>query len=240
MNGRSVLVTGVGRDGQVGYAVARAFLRAGASVTATNVHDTVKALARRLGESEKAEERIAAVTADLTKGYQVEALMEGVRQRLGGLDAVVHVAGGLTVIKDVGATTDEEWEREMERNAHTTLVVCRAALPLLRERRGAIVTFTSPAALEGGARMGAYSAAKAAVVALTRSVAKEEAEHGVRANAIAPGMIDTAQNRAAMGDRDHVKWVTREQIAEVALFLASDAASGVSGEVVRVLGEGVV
>ncbi len=238
MEGKGVLVTGVGREGQVGYAVAEAFVRAGARVLLTNVHDTVESLATRLAERYDAADRVFSAAADLTRGYEVERLMNAARGRLGGLDALVHVAGGLSVIKPIGETSEEEWEREMERNARTTFLVCRYALPLLRRRRGSIVTFASPAAVEGGARMVAYAAAKAAVLALTRSLALEEAEHGVRVNAILPGLVDTAQNRAAFGENE-AHWVTREEVASVALFLASDAASGVSGEAVRVLGDGL-
>jgi NAD(P)-dependent dehydrogenase (short-subunit alcohol dehydrogenase family) len=85
-------------------------------------------------------------------------------------------------------------------------------------------------------QLGAYAAAKAAVVALTRALALEEREHGVRVNAIAPAMIDTEQNRAQVTDPRAVRWVTREQVAAVTLFLAGPAASGISGEVVRVKG----
>ena len=115
----------------------------------------------------------------------------------------------------------------------------RAALPLLRASRGAIINFAAPAGLRAQARLGAYSAAKAAVVALTRALALEEKDAGVRANALAPGMIDTEQNRAAVADPHSVKWVSRDQIADVVLFLASDAASGITGETIHVLGEGI-
>lgn len=142
-------------------------------------------------------------------------------------------------MKPLAETTPEEWEREVQRNARTAFLVSRAALPLLRASRGAIVNFASPAAIRAVANLGAYSAAKAGVAALTRAMAAEEAANGVRVNAVAPGMIDTEQNRAAVPDPDALKWVTREQIAEVVLFLASGAASGITGEVVAVVGEGI-
>lgn len=237
MDGKVALITGVGRRGQVGYAIAEAFLRAGAGIAITNVHETVEELAGELGELLGAEDRIAATTADLTRGYEVERLIGFVRRRFGRLDALVNVAGGLSVIKSATETTDEEWRREMERNAQTAFVVCREALPLLRRNGGAIVNFASPAGEHGAPRLVAYSAAKAAVIALTRSLAQEESEHGVRVNAIAPGMVDTEQNRSAMSDVEGVKWVTREQIASVTVFLASPASAGITGEVVNVLGE---
>jgi NAD(P)-dependent dehydrogenase (short-subunit alcohol dehydrogenase family) len=152
---------------------------------------------------------------------------------------LVNVAGGLSVIKTLADTETEAWRRELQRNAETALVVTRAALPMLREARGAVINFASPAGLRAQPQLGAYSAAKAAVIALTRVLAIEEKDHGVRANAVAPGMIDTEQNRKSVADPGSVKWVSREQIADVVLFLASDASSGITGETIHVLGEGI-
>jgi NAD(P)-dependent dehydrogenase (short-subunit alcohol dehydrogenase family) len=87
--------------------------------------------------------------------------------------------------------------------------------------------------------LGAYSAAKAAVIALTRALALEELPHGVRANAIAPGMIDTEQNRQSAADPATTKWVSREAIAEVTLFLASPVSRAVTGETIQALGDGL-
>ena len=109
---------------------------------------------------------------------------------------------------------------------------------LLRETRGCIVNFASPAGIRAQPRLGAYSAAKAAVVALTRALAIEEKQK-VRVNAIAPGMIDTEQNRKSVENPDQVRWVSREQIASVVLFLCSDAAAAITGETIHVLGDGI-
>ncbi|HEX7120533.1 MAG TPA: SDR family NAD(P)-dependent oxidoreductase [Longimicrobiales bacterium] len=235
MNGKVVIVTGVGARGQVGYALARAFLEQGARVAITDVRPDVEALARELGDDGE----VLGLAADLTEPDGAERVVAAVRDRFGRLDVLVNAAGGLSVIKPLAETTVEEWEREISRNARTAFLLSRAALPLLRESRGAIVNFASPAALRAAANLGAYSAAKAGVAALTRAMALEEAPNGVRVNAIAPGMIDTEQNRAAVDDPTAVKWVTREQIAAAVLFLAGDAGSGVNGEVVAVVGEGV-
>lgn len=235
MRGKVVLITGVGGRGQVGYALAEAFLAEGARVAITGLGPEVEAHARELAGRGEA----VGLAADLTRAEEAERVVAAARERFGRLDVVVNAAGGLSVIKSLGETTPEEWERELERNARTTFLVSRAALPLLRESRGSIVNFASPAGLRARARLGAYSAAKAAVVALTRALALEEREHGVRANAVAPGMIDTEQNRRAVEDPERVKWVTREEVARVVVFLASDASSGISGETIQVLGEGV-
>lgn len=233
MTNKVALITGVGQRGQVGYAVAERFIAAGARVGVTDVTANVLELARELGDN------AYGLQADLTDEAAVHGLIEQMRARFGRLDVLVNVAGGLGVIKPLADTEAAEWRRELQRNAETVFTVTRAALPMLREARGAVISFAAPAALRAQATLSAYSAAKAAVVAMTRAVALEEKDRGVRANAIAPGMIDTEQNRKTVADPESVKWVPREQIANVVLFLASDAGKGVTGETIHVLGEGI-
>ena len=227
---RVVIVTGVGHPGQVGYAVAEAFAARGARLVVTSRSEAIGERARALGDE------VVGVAADLTDPDGAAAVVDAVRQRWGRLDVLVNTAGGLHVLKSVEETSPEEWDREVESNARTAFVMSRTALPLLRQSRGAIINFASPAALGGGAGMAAYSAGKAGVVALTRAMAREERDRGVRVNAVAPGMIDTAQNRDQVSDGEGVSWVTRGQVVEVVLFLASKEGSGINGETVRVLG----
>jgi NAD(P)-dependent dehydrogenase (short-subunit alcohol dehydrogenase family) len=208
-------------------------LDAGARVCITDVTPGVNDLAEALGAD------VLGVQADLTDDVAVNNLVEEVRRRFGRLDVVVNVAGGLSVIKPLAETESAEWRRELQRNAETAFAVTRAAIPMLREARGAVINFASPAGLRAQAQLGAYSAAKAAVVAFTRALAIEEKNYGVRVNALAPGMIDTAQNRKSVSNPDGVKWITREQIADVVVFLASEIASGITGETIHVLGEGI-
>ena len=233
MANKVALVTGVGHRGQVGFVVAQRLQAAGARVCVTDVTPGVIELARDMGND------VLGLQADLTDESAVNALIEGVRSHFGRLDVVVNVAGGLSVIKPLADTESAEWRREMQRNAETVYTVTRAALPMLRHSRGAVINFASPAGVRAQAQLGAYSAAKAAVVSMTRAIAIEEKENGVRANALAPGMIDTEQNRKSVADPDNTKWITRDQIADVVLFLAGDAASGVTGETIHVLGEGI-
>lgn len=231
MRDKVVIVTGAGRPGQMGYALAERFAREGARVVATSTRHGIEEVARELGA--------IGVAADLTREEEAERVVATARDTFGRLDVVVNVAGGLTVIKPLGETGADEWERELERNARTAFLLSRAALPLLRESRGAIVNFASPAGLKARAWLGAYSAAKAAVVALTRALALEEKDHGVRVNAVAPGMIDTEENRRSVENLEEVGWVTRDEVADVVLFLASPASAGVSGQVIEVLGKGL-
>ena len=230
---KCAIVTGVGDRGQVGYAVARALVDAGARVCITSHGTSSVELASELGG------QTVGVQADLAIADDVARLIATAHERFGRIDFVVNAAGGLRVIKPLAETSAAEWESELTRNAQTAFLVSRAALPHLRAARGAIVNFASPAGERAVAQLGAYSAAKAAVIALTRALAVEERTNGVRVNAIAPGMVDTEQNRESVGDPASTKWVKREEIANAVLFLVSDAASGITGETINVVGEGI-
>jgi len=232
MEGKVVIVTGAGVPGQMGYALAESFLAEGARLVITARGPEVVELARGLGDGVSA----VGVSADLNRADEAERVVATAIETFGRLDVVVNTAGGLRVMKPLAETSVEEWSAEIERNSQTAFLMSRAALPALREGGGSIINFASPAGLRARAGVGAYSAAKAAVIALTRALALEEREHGVRVNAIAPGMIDTEQNLAEVSDPESVRWVTRDQIAEVVLFLAGEAGSGVSGETIEVVG----
>lgn len=227
-----VIITGVSDRGQVGYAVAERFLAAGARLVITGRSEAVHDAAAGLGEKGT----VRAVQADLTSPIEAEHVVQAARDGFGRLDVVINCAGGLRVSKPVADTETEEWRGEVERNAETAFNVCRAALPLLRESHGAIVNFASPAGVRAVANMAAHSAAKAAVVALTRALALEERAHGVRVNAIAPGLIETEQNRRSTTNPERARWVRREDVAEVTLFLASAAAAAITGETIHVTG----
>ena len=224
--GSVVLITGVGKAGQVGHAMAEAFRERGARLVLVGRSPEVEARAAELGGD------AVAVRADLATEAGAAAAVEAARARWGRLDTVVNAVGGLRVVKSLAETTPAEWSAEIERNAGTAFLVSRAALPLLRESRGSIVNFASPAGARAVARLGAYSAAKAGVISLTRAMALEERTAGVRVNAVAPGVVDTAENRASVEDSASAAFVSREAIAEAVLFLAT--ARGVSGQVLHV------
>ena len=125
-------------------------------------------------------------------------------------------------------------------NLRTAVVCCKAALPALLERgAGCIVNIgAGAAAARAAAGMGAYTASKAGVQRLTESLAEEVKDRGVRVNAVLPGTIDTPRNRADMPDADVARWVAPEAIADVIVFLASDAARAVTGASIPVFGRG--
>jgi 3-oxoacyl-[acyl-carrier protein] reductase len=226
-------VTGVGADGQVGQVVARAFAEQGASlVLVDRSADHVDA---RVNELTRDGLLAAGYPCDLTDGAAVNTLVGRIREKHGdAIDAFVHMAGGFAMSGSVAESTDEVWNRQIAINLTTAFITARAFLPMVRAGKGAIVFFASEAVLPGstGARTSAYAVAKSGVVALMRAIAAEERPNGVRANAVAPSSIRTATNVREMGDK--AKYVEREQVADVVLFLCSARASAVSGLLVPI------
>jgi NAD(P)-dependent dehydrogenase (short-subunit alcohol dehydrogenase family) len=231
---RVAIVTGVGGRGQVAYAVAETLLDRGARVVVADISSAVDGLARELS----ARGEVESVTADLTRPEGARRVVEAALSRFGRLDALVNAAGGFAGAVPVAESRLEGWTRELDRNATTVYAMSHAALPALRESGGAVVNFASRAADRAVAGLGSYAAAKAAVVAFTRTFALEEAEHGVRANAVAPGMVDTEENRRSVSDPGSVEWVSRAQVAEVVAFLVGEGASGVTGQVIGIPARG--
>jgi NAD(P)-dependent dehydrogenase (short-subunit alcohol dehydrogenase family) len=227
-----VLVTGVGRAGQIGDAVALAFGRAGARIVACDrnavgVTERVRAFADAGIEARPA-------AGDLTNPDVARLAVETARKHFGRLDVVVNVAGGLTTYGALRDTPTEAIDRELSINLKTTVLVSQAAENALAETRGAIVNFASIAYIQPSANMAVYTAAKAAVAGFTRSLAVELHPRGVRVNAIAPGTVRTVENVSQAGA--DARYVEMEHICEGVLFLASDAAGGITGTVMPITG----
>lgn len=231
--GRGIVITGVGREGQVGEAVATAFAEVGARVFLVGHQEgEVRARADALV---KAGRRAAGLGADLSDEAAVTALAERVRDATSGrVHALVHIAGGFARSGPIVESDSSLWSRQFTLNATTAYLTARAFLPMLRTAKGSLVFFASEAVLPGGRTAGisAYAASKSALVALMQSISQEEAPRGVRANAIAPTSIRTAANVAAMGS--DVAYVSREDVAKVVLWLCSEDARAVNGQVIPV------
>jgi NAD(P)-dependent dehydrogenase (short-subunit alcohol dehydrogenase family) len=226
-----IVLTGVGREGQVGEVVARAFAEHGARVAVVDVvKEEVEARASALRSTGH---DVRPFTCDLTDAVQADALAREVAASLGGrVDALVNAAGGFAMSGPVAQSDPAAWPRMFAINLTTAYLATRAFLPALRRARGAVVYFASAAVLSGRKIDGiaAYAAAKSGVVALMRAVADEERDAGVRANALAPTSIRTAANVASMGHA--VRYVERDQVADAVLFLCSDAATAISGQTI--------
>jgi NAD(P)-dependent dehydrogenase (short-subunit alcohol dehydrogenase family) len=234
LRGKVALVTGVGRPGQIGPAVARGCGRAGARVVIAG--RDAAALAERERELAAEGIAVAAAAGDLATPEGARRAVTVARERFGGLDAVINVAGGLLNVAPALELGPEQFVRELAANVQTTFFTCQAAIPALLERGGgAIVNFASAAVGKPQSRMAAYIAAKAAVAGLTRALAREFRDRGVRVNAVAPGVVKTAANLAQLGDAK-VRWVELDDLVAAVLYLASDDARGVTGEVLAVTG----
>ncbi|WP_344971456.1 glucose 1-dehydrogenase [Streptosporangium fragile] len=240
-DGRVALITGAGSG--IGKAMAVAFAEAGARVVACDVNeDSARETASAIGD------RALAVAADIGDEASVAALAEAVIGAYGRIDVLCNNAGIMDTMALPADIPLQQWERVLRVNLTGTFLVTHAVLPhMLRQGGGVIVNTASEAGIRGGAAGAAYTASKHGVVGLTKSVAWAYARDGIRCNAILPGptMTNIANGAAfdpvgaarlgpvlALGER----LAQPEQMADAALFLASDAASFVNGAIVPVDG----
>jgi NAD(P)-dependent dehydrogenase (short-subunit alcohol dehydrogenase family) len=172
---------------------------------------------------------------DLSDAAQAKTAIETAAKHFGRLDSLINIAGGFA-FETVGEGDITTWQRMYALNVLTALNTARAALPhLAASKAGRIVNVGAMGALQAGSGMGPYAASKAGVHRLTEALANEW-KGKVTVNAVLPSTIDTKANRADMPKADFSKWVTPQELAEVILFLASDAASGVTGALIPVSG----
>lgn len=226
---RIVIVTGAG--GSVGSRVVRRWLDAGARVLGVG---------SRVGPLEELghHKRLAIAAEDLTTQAGAQRMVECARASFGVPDTLIHTVGGFTM----GATDAEDagdgWDRMMAMNATSAFHCFRAMIPALREKGGGwMVGVGSRAGVEPVAQMAAYSASKAAFIALVKSLALELRSENIHVNAILPSTIDTPPNREAMGDKNVEKWVTTDDIADATLFLCSEAGRSVYGATLELYGK---
>jgi NAD(P)-dependent dehydrogenase (short-subunit alcohol dehydrogenase family) len=229
---KRALLTGVGRQGQVGEAVARRLADDGYELILVDRDEAnVNARAAELTSAGRVARPHA---ADLGDEQAVGALFARIAATHGDrLDAFVHLAGGFAVTGPVAETRVSDWERQLTINLRTAFLVARGALPLLREARGSVVFFSSESALAGSklSGIGAYAVAKTGLIALAEAIAQEEGPRGVRANILAPAAIRTTANVADMPA--DARFVEREDVAATVSWLCSDSARGITGQVLR-------
>jgi len=228
--GKVVLVTGVGRAGQIGNAVALAFGKAGAKIVACDLNAVGVADRVREFAAQGVEARPCA--GDLTEPDIAALAVEVALKHFGRLDVVVNVAGGLTTFGPIGQTTDRALDREIAINLKTAVLVSQASIDALTRTRGCIINFSSIAYFNPQSSMAVYSAAKAAVAGFTRSLALELQDRHVRVNAVAPAMVRTVDNVAAAGDGE-AQYVEMEEITDGVMSLASSD-SVVTGQILPI------
>lgn len=175
---------------------------------------------------------------DLSAPEQANAAMEALAAATGGFQVLVNVAGGFR-FETLEQGDVSTWELMFAVNLKTAVAASKAALPyLIAAGGGRIVNIGAGAAARAGAGMGAYAASKAGVERLTEALAAELKDRNVTVNAVLPGTIDTPANRASSPKADVTRWVPPEAVADVVVFLASEAARAVNGAAVRVFGRG--
>jgi NAD(P)-dependent dehydrogenase (short-subunit alcohol dehydrogenase family) len=226
-SGDVVLVTGAG--GALGSAVCEAFDRAGATVCGADVvaPDTEDFLLDP--------DVVEFYQGDFTDESAVEETVSAVVEEHGGLDYLANVAGTWRGGTPIEQTEVDTFDFLFDVNLKTMFLASKHAIPHLGDG-GAIVSVSARSSLEGGEGDGIYRSTKAGVRILTETIAAEN-EGDLRANAVMPSVIDTPMNREMMPDADHDAWVDPADIAEVVMFLCSDASSVTSGAAVPVYGE---
>jgi NAD(P)-dependent dehydrogenase (short-subunit alcohol dehydrogenase family) len=224
MDGKVIAVTGA--LGALGKVVAATALARGARVAG------VDRVARQAAATP---DRIELGGVDLTDAAQAKTAIEAAASHFGRLDALINVAGGFA-FETIAEGDPKTWQRMYALNVLTALNASRSAIPhLAASGAGRIVNIGAMGAMLAGPGMGAYAASKAGVHRLTEALAAEW-KGKIAVNAVLPSIIDTPANRNSMPNADFANWVTPEELANVILFFASDAASAVTGALLPVSG----
>jgi 3-oxoacyl-[acyl-carrier protein] reductase len=236
------IVTGASRG--IGRAIALALARQGAHVVAcARDQNLLNSLAEEASRRESPG-RVEAASLDVTQRAAIDSLVESVQERLGRIDILVNNAG---ITRDglVMAMEDGQFDDVLTTNLRSAFWLTRAAAKIMvRQRYGRIINMASVSGVMGNAGQANYAASKAGLIGLTKSVARELGKRNITCNAVAPGFIDTDMTRALP---DKVKETFRqmvplgrfgesEEVAEVVVFLAGDAASYITGQVIGVDG----
>jgi len=239
---RVALITGGNRG--IGLAAAKSLAGEGAQVM-------LLARDQTRGESEaKSIPNAGFIRGDVTKAEDCQRAVEETLNTFSRLDILVNCAGIIYRGRTVDKTTEEEWDATFDVNVKGTFLMCKYAMPALRERKGCIVNLSSYVGLVGFRGASAYAASKAAVINLTRSMALDHAREGVRVNAVCPGSVDTEMIHAAWKNYGNVAeaqrvWAEKhpmgriaqpEEVARAILFLAGDDAGFITGTALTVDG----
>jgi NAD(P)-dependent dehydrogenase (short-subunit alcohol dehydrogenase family) len=191
------------------------------------------------GDAASSESAVLEGDIDLMDPCAVAGVAERAIARFGRMDVLVNTVGAFRGGQPFEESDLNDWVMMFDLNVRTAVHCCRAVVPHMRQAGcGKIINIGSRVALVGEAGLGAYSASKSALLRLTESLAQELKYFGIQVNAVLPGTMDTPQNRLAMPDADHATWVEPSAIADVIVFLGSNASRGMTGALLPVYGRG--
>jgi NAD(P)-dependent dehydrogenase (short-subunit alcohol dehydrogenase family) len=226
---KTALVTGA--NGGLGTHVTKALLDAGFAVVG---------LAPKIQQSDFDHSNFTALAASLDSLAAAKKAANTLIARFGKIDVLAHLVGGFVAGQTVADTDDATFQRMFDMNLNSAFHILRAVIPHMRKAgAGRIIAIGSRAAESPGATVGAYSASKAALVSLIRTVALENKDAGITANIILPGTMDTPANRKAMSGADRSQWVQPASVASLIVWLAGDTGKDVTGAAIPVYGLGL-
>ena len=229
MTGKVVLITGA--NGGLGVHVTKAFLDAGALAIG---------LSPSIQPSDFNHANFFAVPAQITSFETAKKVAETVITKFGKIDLLTHLVGGFAGGQTIAEMDDSTWQRMFDSNVNTAFHLLRAVIPHMRRAGGGrIIAIGSRAAEDPGPKVGAYSASKAALVSLIKTVARENKDAGITANVILPGTMDTPANRKDMPGADTSQWVQPASVASLIVWLAGDAGKDLTGASIPVYGKGL-
>jgi meso-butanediol dehydrogenase/(S,S)-butanediol dehydrogenase/diacetyl reductase len=268
LQGKVALVTGAGRQNGIGAAIARRLAREGADVVVSDIcaapsdlphggNAAWEELTAVAADIKKLGVKSLALRVDVTVATQVQEMVAATKEEYGRLDILVNNAGVIIGPSPVRYMAEKAWRRMLEINATGVFLCCHHALPLMIDGSsgGRIINMSSIAAIRPRIFMSAYAASKAAVIAMTQSLAQEVGEFGITANAILPGDVDTGMKQwgmqlesmvsgkeydevlSALEDRIPIgRLGLPEDVAKLVAFLASDSAEFITGQALNLTG----
>ncbi len=231
-SGKIVLVTG--SSGGLGTEVAQAFLKAGASIVLTyHSSDSLQSLQKICGTAKNT----FLLRGDFTKEDDVKILVSEAVKRFGRIDVLANVIGGYIAGKPVTEIDENDWNHMMDINLKTAFLLSKHVVAqMTKQSGGKVIHVAARSGLKGAGHDAAYVASKSGVIRLVESLSEEFKSKGINVNCNMPSIIDTGENRKAMPNADHAKWVTPTDISKVILFLASDDARPINGAAIPVYG----